>query len=62
MLEEAFEIKKTLEQRWFLTTTASNTWLGKLKKSYGIREKSANSAAGEISREGVNAWMEDYGS
>ena len=43
-------------------TTASNRWLEKLKKSYGIREKSANSAAGEISREGVNAWMEDYGS
>ena len=61
LTEEAWDIKKHLNNDEFLTVTAYNGWLEKWKILYGIREKIVNGEAGEVSEETVNVLMERLG-
>ena len=61
LTEEAWDIKKHLNNDEFLTVTAYSGWLEKWKILYGIREKIVNGEAGEVSEETVNVLMERLG-
>ena len=61
LTEEAWDIKKHLNNDEFLTVTAYSGWLEKWKILYGIREKIVNGEAGEVSEEPVNVLMERLG-